>query len=284
MIRVMKLNEGKEDFLLIEFFSISNNGIQKRTSKGNWIAACKAYKLPSRIFSIGQNYSNVSFFKNYLTEDEKSVCIMLFIDLKSMDEPESLSSTVTVFLTNDVVITISEKSLIDEVLNKFGSEISSEAGLILHTIQVINEHYLSFLHLQREKIEEISQEASNGSNRNILEKTTDTEKTLVYIDNLLKEQQTKQATTSVQIYREMLSSISGLINSMMDNRLNQLMKFLNTASLLLALPTLIFSLWGINTGGLLWKDSEVGSIMVVLLALIVSIVSGIYLFRKDYNA
>lgn len=320
MIRVMKLNEGKEDFLLIEFFSISNNGIQKRTSEGNWIAAsdptdkekeelCKAYKLPSRIFSIGKNYSNVSFFKNYLTEDEKSVCIMLFIDLKSMDEPESLSSTVTVFLTNDVVITISEKSLIDEVLNKFGSEISSEAGLILHTIQVINEHYLSFLHLQREKIEEISQEASNGSNRNILEKTTDTEKTLVYIDNLLKEQhktihslldsdlvssdrdlaieielQTKQATTSVQIYREMLSSISGLINSMMDNRLNQLMKFLNTASLLLALPTLIFSLWGINTGGLLWKDSEVGSIMVVLLALIVSIVSGIYLFRKDYNA
>lgn len=234
---------------------------------------------------------------------------MLFIDLKSMDEPESLSSTVTVFLTNDVLITISEKPLIEEVLNNFESEISSEAGLILHTIQVINEHYLSFLHKLREKIEEISQEASNGSNRNILEKTTDTEKTLVFIDNLLKEQQktihslldadlvssdrdlaieielqTKQATTSVQIYREMLSSISGLINSMMDNRLNQLMKFLNTASLLLALPTLIFSLWGINTGGLLWRDSEIGSIMVVLLALIVSIVSGIYLFRKDYNA
>ena len=145
MIRVMKLNEGKEDFLLIEFFSISNNGIQKRTSKGNWIAAsdptdkekeelCKAYKLPSRIFSIGQNYSNVSFFKNYLTEDEKSVCIMLFIDLKSMDEPESLSSTVTVFLTNDVVITISEKSLIDEVLNKFGSSIDLRSiKSIMHT-------------------------------------------------------------------------------------------------------------------------------------------------------
>lgn len=158
---------------------------------------------------------------------------------------------------------------------------------------------------QRKTIEEISQGTSNGSNKNILELTTHTEKNLVYIDNLLKEQrktinqlldsrlvssdrdlaieielQTKQATTSVQIYREMLSSISGLIDSMMDNRLNQLMKFLNTASLLLALPTLIFSLWGINTGGLLWHDSEIGSIMVVLLALIVSIVSGVYLFKK----
>ncbi|MFR3684943.1 MAG: magnesium transporter CorA family protein [Enterococcus sp.] len=305
---------------MIDFFSISNDGVQKRANKGNWIALsnptdeekeklCKTYELPKRFFSLGKNYSNVSFFKNYLTEDDKTVCVMLFIDLKSVDEPESLSSTVTVFFTNDVLITISEKPLIEEVLNNFESEISSEAGLILHTIQVINEHYLSFLHKLREKIEEISQEASNGSNRNILEKTTDTEKTLVYIDNLLKEQQktihslldadlvssdrdlaieielqTKQATTSVQIYREMLSSISGLINSMMDNRLNQLMKFLNTASLLLALPTLIFSLWGINTGGLLWRDSEIGSIMVVLLALIVSIVSGIYLFRKDYNA
>lgn len=234
---------------------------------------------------------------------------MLFINIQSIDEPESLSSAVTVFLTEDVLITVSKGQLMDEVLDNYKSEIFTKAGLILHTLQIINEHYLIFLKKQRKTIEEISQVTSTGSNKSILEKTTNTEKNLVYIDNLLKEQrktitqlldsslvasdrdlaieielQTKQATTSVQIYREMLSSISGLIDSMMDNRLNQLMKFLNTASLLLALPTLIFSLWGINTGGLLWRDSEIGSIMVVLLALIVSIVSGVYLFKKDYDA
>lgn len=234
---------------------------------------------------------------------------MLFINIESIDEPELLSSTVTIFLTSEVLITVSESPLIDEVLENYKSDITTKAGLILHTLQVINSHYLAFLRKQRETIEEISQGTSNGSNKTILEKTTHTEKNLVYIDNLLKEQrktinhllesslvssdrdlaieielQTKQATTSVQIYREMLGSISGLINSMMDNRLNQLMKFLNTASLLLALPTLIFSLWGINTGGLLWRDSEIGSIMVVLLALLISIVSGVYLFKKDYDA
>lgn len=305
---------------MIDYFSISNEGVQKNIREGNWLSVCnptdrekeqlhEAYELPKNFFSLGEKYSNVSFFKKYQTEDEKPHCLMLFINIDSIDEPESRSSAVTVFLTQDVLITVSESPLINEVLANYKSEIFTKAGLILHTLQIINEHYLIFLKKQRETIEEISQGTSNGSNKNILEKTTHTEKNLVYIDNLLKEQrktithlldsslvasdrdlaieielQTKQATTSVQIYREMLSSISGLIDSMMDNRLNQLMKFLNTASLLLALPTLIFSLWGINTGGLLWRDSEIGSIMVVLLALLVSIVSGIYLFKKDYDA
>lgn len=304
---------------MIDYFSISEEGVRPQTNKGNWIAVSNPtleekeqlhnlFELPKNFFSLNENYSDVSFFKNYSTENEKKLCLMLFIDIQSIDEPESLPSTVTVFLTSNTLITVSKQSLVTEVLDNYEAEISSKAGGILHMIQIINRHYLLFLHEQRKMIEEISRGASNGSNRNILEKTTDTEKTLVYIDNLLKEQsktinylldsslvasdrdlaieielQTKQATTSVQIYREMLSSISGLINSMMDHRLNQLMKFLNTASLLLALPTLIFSLWGINTGGLLWRDSEIGSIMVVLLALIVSIVSGIYLFKKDYD-
>ncbi|MBO0453478.1 MULTISPECIES: magnesium transporter CorA family protein [Enterococcus] len=305
---------------MIEFFSISNEGVQNRNHSGIWVSVSnptadekeqlhQSYELPENFFSLGEKYSNVSFFKRYQIENEKTLCLMLFINIQSIDEPESLSSAVTVFLTEDVLITVSKGQLMDEVLDNYKSEIFTKAGLILHTLQIINEHYLIFLKKQRKTIEEISQVTSTGSNKSILEKTTNTEKNLVYIDNLLKEQrktitqlldsslvasdrdlaieielQTKQATTSVQIYREMLSSISGLIDSMMDNRLNQLMKFLNTASLLLALPTLIFSLWGINTGGLLWRDSEIGSIMVVLLALIVSIVSGVYLFKKDYDA
>lgn len=315
----MKQSE-KEELQLLDFYSISGEGIKKETRKGNWLAVSNPtedekeqlhndYDLPKKFFSLGENYSNVSFFKKYQTEDKDPICLMLFINIESIDEPELLSSTVTIFLTSEVLITVSESPLIDEVLENYKFDITTKAGLILHTLQVINSHYLAFLRKQRETIEEISQGTSNGSNKTILEKTTHTEKNLVYIDNLLKEQrktinhllesslvssdrdlaieielQTKQATTSVQIYREMLGSISGLINSMMDNRLNQLMKFLNTASLLLALPTLIFSLWGINTGGLLWRDSEIGSIMVVLLALLISIVSGVYLFKKDYDA
>lgn len=304
---------------MIDFFSISDEGIQKQTYSGNWLALANPsnqekeqvnqhYDLPENFFRLNEKYPNVSFFENKLNH-EKNCCLMLLVVIQSADEPESMSSTMTIFLTPDLLITVGGKPFIDQAVNDFGSTIQTKAALILRTLQIINEQYLIFLQEQRKTIEEISQGTSNGSNRNILEMATHTEKKLVFIDNLLKEQsvtinqllasslvtsdqnlaleielQTKQATTSVQIYREMLSSISGLIDSMMDNRLNQLMKFLNTASLLLALPTLIFSLWGINTGGLLWRDSELGSFMVVLVALIVSIISGIYLFKKDYDA
>lgn len=305
---------------MLDYYTISTEGVQKSDRTGNWLVVTEpndwekdqlhqTYDLPRDFFILGEKYFNVSYFKKYQAENKKVYSLMMFVNIQSMDDPELTPSTITVFLTPDVLITVADQPLIEEVLQKYQTEIFTKAALILYMLETINEHYLIFLRQQREIIESISDVAPKRSNRDILEKTTHTEKKLVYIDNLLNEQsktinrlldsqlvasdrdlaiqielQTKQATVSVQIYREMLGSISGLINSMMDNRLNQLMKFLNTASLLLAMPTLIFSLWGINTGGLWWRHSEIGSIAVVLLALIVSIVSGIYLFKKDYDA
>lgn len=46
-----------------------------------------------------------------------------FTDIKSIDDPESLSSSVSIFLTSDVLITVCEKPLIDEVLENYESEI-----------------------------------------------------------------------------------------------------------------------------------------------------------------
>ncbi|MFC4771690.1 magnesium transporter CorA family protein [Enterococcus hermanniensis] len=305
---------------MLDHYTISTEGVQKSKQQGNWIVVTdpndlekdqlhKTYDLPKDFFVLGEKYFNVSYFKKYQAKNEKIFSLMMFVNIQSMDDPELTPSTITVFLTPDVLITVADQPLVQEVLQKYQTEIFTKAALILYMLETINEHYLIFLRQQREIIESISDVASKRSNRDVLEKTTHTEKKLVYIDNLLNEQsktinrlldsklvasdrdlaiqielQTKQATVSVQIYREMLGSISGLINSMMDNRLNQLMKFLNTASLLLAMPTLIFSLWGINTGGLWWRHSEIGSIAVVLLALLVSIISGIYLFKKDYDA
>lgn len=305
---------------MLDYYTISTEGVQKSDPTGNWLVVTEpndwekdqlhqTYDLPRDFFILREKYFNVSYFKKYQAENKKVYSLMMFVNIQSMDDPELTPSTITVFLTPDVLITVADQPLIEEVLQKYQTEIFTKAALILYMLETINEHYLIFLRQQREIIESISDVAPKRSNRDILEKTTHTEKKLVYIDNLLNEQsktinrlldsqlvasdrdlaiqielQTKQATVSVQIYREMLGSISGLINSMMDNRLNQLMKFLNTASLLLAMPTLIFSLWGINTGGLWWRHSEIGSIAVVLLALLVSIVSGIYLFKKDYDA
>lgn len=59
---------------MLDFYSISGEGIKKETRKGNWLAVSNPtedekeqlhndYDLPKKFFSLGENYSNVSFLK-----------------------------------------------------------------------------------------------------------------------------------------------------------------------------------------------------------------------------
>ena len=57
----------------------------------------------------------------------------------------------------------------------------------------------------------------------------------------------KFAMKMVTIYRDLLETIGGLFSDMMDNNLNHLMKYLDSAALVVAVPSLIAG-WGINTG------------------------------------
>lgn len=87
----------------------------------------------------------------------------------------------------------------------------------------------------------------------------------------------------VTIYRDLLETIGGLFSDMMDNNLNHLMKYLDSAALVVAVPSLIAGLWGINTGGLPGKENTIGTILVFGLAILVGILTAIFLSRKDFS-
>lgn len=90
------------------------------------------------------------------------------------------------------------------------------------------------------------------------------------------------ALKMVRLYRELVNSTSGLISDMMDNKLNNIMEQLQTISLILTVPMMIFSLWGINTGGLIGREQPWGSAAVVLLAVVLGILTWIWLDRKEF--
>lgn len=90
------------------------------------------------------------------------------------------------------------------------------------------------------------------------------------------------ALKMVRLYRELVNSTSGLISDMMDNKLNNIMEQLQTISLILTVPMMIFSLWGINTGGLIGRGVPWGSAAVVLLAILLGIATWIWLDRKEF--
>lgn len=47
----------------------------------------------------------------------------------------------------------------------------------------------------------------------------------------------------IEIYRDLLESIGDLFNGMMDNNLNHIMKYLDSAALIISVPALFAGIW-----------------------------------------
>lgn len=93
----------------------------------------------------------------------------------------------------------------------------------------------------------------------------------------------RHANKLVRVYRDLLETIGGLFTDMMDNNLNHLMKFLDSAGLVISIPALISGIWGMNTGGIPGKSSSFGFLIVMSLATLLTIITAIHLKKKDYS-
>lgn len=90
----------------------------------------------------------------------------------------------------------------------------------------------------------------------------------------------KQAIEMVEMYSNILMNMSDTFASIISNNLNLVMKFLASITIMLAVPTIIFSLWGINVP-VPFQDTEVGFYYVVGIAMFCTVVAVIMLWRKD---
>lgn len=90
----------------------------------------------------------------------------------------------------------------------------------------------------------------------------------------------KQAIEMVEMYSNILMSMSDTFASIISNNLNLVMKFLASITIMLAVPTIIFSLWGINVQ-VPFQDTANGFFYVSGIALICTITAAILLWRKD---
>lgn len=70
---------------------------------------------------------------------------------------------------------------------------------------------------------------------------------------------------------------------MMDSHLNHLMKYLDSAALVIAVSALISGIWGMNVGGLTGKEYKNGFWILMIVASVLTIGWGIFLKRKKYN-
>lgn len=89
----------------------------------------------------------------------------------------------------------------------------------------------------------------------------------------------KQAMEMCSIYRDILSGMMDAYASIISNNLNIVMKFLAAITIVISLPTLVASIWGMNVP-VPWRDNPWGFAIVSGIAVVVALAAGIFMWRR----
>lgn len=90
----------------------------------------------------------------------------------------------------------------------------------------------------------------------------------------------KQAKEMVEMYSKILSRLADTFSSIISNNQNLVMKFLAAMTIILAIPTVISSFFGMNVP-VPMTDDPYAFIYVALIAMIIASISAYILWRKD---
>lgn len=181
---------------------------------------------------------------------------------------------------------------------------------IFQSLCIQIKHIRSELVMIKQEIDRLDQAARKTTKTKELKKVTNLTRELVYLKHTLDDQtasleefgnylvenklatkarvksimtRQKRITKMIHVYTDLLNSISGLFTAMMDSHLNHLMKYLDSAALIIAVPALISGIWGMNVGGLPGKNDKNGFWILMTIASILTIGWSIFLKRKKYN-
>ncbi|MDY3298063.1 magnesium transporter CorA family protein, partial [Selenomonas sp.] len=90
----------------------------------------------------------------------------------------------------------------------------------------------------------------------------------------------KQAKEMVEMYSKILARIADTFSSIISNSQNLVMKFLAAMTIIIAIPTVVSSFFGMNVPVPL-ADNPEGFFYVMLVAFAISITSAYILWRRD---
>ena len=122
------------------------------------------------------------------------------------------------------------------------------------------------------------------SNEIVMEKTMRGKIIKLYEDDeeILEDAITenRQAIEMAQIYSNILTGTMDAYASIISNNLNGVMKFLTSITIVLAVPTMISSFWGMNVG-LPFQNSPFGFIVMILISVVLTLLVTWWLKKKD---
>lgn len=164
-------------------------------------------------------------------------------------------------------------------LKKINKE--QEATVFLLQQSMKNRDLISLLNLQNSLIYITT---SLKSNEIVMEKTLRGKILKMYEEDedILEDAiiENKQAIEMSKTYSDILTSTMDAYSSIISNNLNGVMKFLTSLTILISVPTLIASIWGMNVN-LPFSSNAYGFVILMGISIMVAAVAFIWLRRKD---
>ena len=176
------------------------------------------------------------------------------------------------------ILYLNSASYLDS-LKKINKE--QEATVFLLQQSMKNRDLIQLLNLQNSLIYITT---SLKSNEIVMEKTLRGKILKMYEEDedILEDAiiENKQAIEMSKTYSDILTSTMDAYSSIISNNLNGVMKFLTSLTILISVPTLIASIWGMNVE-LPFSRTPYGFVILIGISLFVAIIAYIWLKRKD---
>lgn len=91
----------------------------------------------------------------------------------------------------------------------------------------------------------------------------------------------KQAIEMVEMYTNILMNMMNAFTSVISNNLNAVMKMLAALTIILSVPTIVFSLWGTNVELPFASSGAIGFVEVIFIAVVATAVAMIAMWKRD---
>ncbi|HEH2820945.1 TPA: magnesium transporter CorA family protein [Staphylococcus aureus] len=247
--------------------------------------------------------------------DEDTGYSLIIIDLPIVNSTNrSVLSFVTIplgiIIGNGIIVTVCDaENEFLENLPKRDINLKFHSRFALEILTTIADHYNRNLRLLNKSRIRIEKELKNNITNKQLFKLMEVEKSLVYFLAALKGNDTiikklfrlpaikrfeedeelledliienNQAIETTELHQRILESITTSYASLLSNDMNTIMKTLTLFTVLLTLPTLVFSFFGMNVPLPIDDHSYISWIIVVGISLILVVIVSIFLWRKQ---
>ena len=248
-------------------------------------------------------------------EDDNTILFIVDVPIIEKNEENDIYTTMPlgmIVVRDDFFITVSLKK--NKVIEDFEKrkvknlQTYKKTRFIFQILYLNSSYFLHYLKLINKETEIAEYILKNSMKNKELLKLLSLEKGLVYFATSLKSNElvmektmrgkivklyeddediledaiteNRQAIEMAQIYTNILNGTMDAYASIISNNLNGVMKFLTSITIVLAVPTMISSFWGMNVG-LPFQNNPFGFVIMISISIILTLLVTWWLKRKD---